>query len=465
MSVIETSDNFAFPSQNSFHTPGNGIHVDERWTQYADRISQRQKPGEYDEISLSLWQVARGDCLDKAIIESYLQLLRDRYSTIEIAEPRELGSDFEQLGAKTSGKTTVLPIEDGGQWLFAVAYPDYVHWFDSRPNSTVPQCLIPSGGNNFPSWTGPKQTRSEDSGLFMLLGIRLLAEGATHLSQQEADVAIPRFRSITLVELLSMTLDPGDGDFEDLTLVVSAPVGPPKRAAGTAVVPFAVPPVSSPQSLPRAVSARSILPSDRKTILTVLSSAVAASRSTKMTRATALAILWSSIKSGTVVSEFHKRYNGILFYEKMEQIKGINPLLLERDYNIDCSTLKEMRSLQPKFRFWRDLCRLHPDQGWAKYTLLCAIPEGYRVPNGRNLQDAKISEIQLRLSNENDTLQRDLARAKNLCEAILRSSLPAEHLMIDFYLFRAGEPLTDESYNAYLSLDPHERIRIPRQSI
>lgn len=482
ISAIEASDSFVFPSQHSFHTPSNGIHVDERWTAYADRISQRQEPGEHDEISPSLWRVARGDFLDMIVVKSYLQLLRDRYSTIEIAEPRELGLDFGQLIANTSGKTTVLPIKDDGQWLFAVVYPDCVHWFDSRPNSIVPQC-ISSNGNNFPSWTGPKQTRPEDSGLFMLLGIRLLTEGAAHLSQQEANAVIPSFRSTILVELLSMILDPGDREFEGLlrreneqdslffneaiwsptlreptvesTLVVSAPVGPASAA------PYAVPPVSSLQPVPKAVLARSILPNDRKTILEVLSGAVAASRSIRMTSDTALAVIWSSIKNGTVVSEFHKRYNGVLFYEKMEQVNQMDPLLLD----IDPSILREMKTMRPRFRFWAELCRLYRGQGLARYTLLCALPKGYRVPNQRNLQVTKLSEIQSRLSDENDTLRRNLAEAENLCKAILQSSLPVERLMIDFYLFRAGEPLTDESYNAYLSLNPHERIRIPRQSL
>jgi hypothetical protein len=83
----------------------------------------------------------------------------------------------------------------------------------------------------------------------------------------------------------------------------------------------------------------------------------------------------------------------------------------------------------------------------------------------REGQDAKIASIRERLSDAHDRLRQDLAKAEDLCRAIVESSLPLETLMIDLYKFRQQEDLTDEYYSAFLSLNPHERVRIPRLSL
>ncbi|KAK3933679.1 hypothetical protein QBC46DRAFT_454667 [Diplogelasinospora grovesii] len=494
--TFESSDDFNFPSKSTFDTQRDSLHMDERWADYTRDMSRLQEPGENDEISRSLWRLARQDHLDRKVIEDYLQLLRTNYSTlITIAEPNELQSDIDQLVTTISKRPAILPLRDGEQWLFAVVYPDCVHWFDSRPNSSIPQCLVASTGSIFPSWTGPKQTRSEDSGLLMLLGIRFLVSGATHLGQEEADMIVKRFRSMVFVELRCMKLNPGDGDFEDLlrheyeqqslffndawdsayreptvdTIPLpgsSTPAEFTHQAVSPARSPDASPSASLPQPLLRAVPGRSIIPDDRKTILTVISNAVTASRSTRMTMATEISILWLSIHNGITLSEFHRRYNGILFYDKMEELKAMNAASRKIEHHIDKATFAQMREQQPKFRFWRDLCEIYHDKGPAKYTLLCAIPEKHRMSNmSKDLQDAKISEIRSRLSDQNDPLHRNLNRAEKLCKAIIESTLPAHKLMIEFYLFRAGEPLTNDSYEAFLSLESQPKIRIPRLQI
>jgi hypothetical protein len=148
-------------------------------------------------------------------VESYLQLLRDKYSnvTLSISEPRALDK-IEELVDRRDEKPTVIPLKDGEQWLFMVLYPDCIHYFDSRQNSSTPQrSTLP-----IKHWTGLRQFRPEDSGLFMLLGIRLLVQGTAHIDQLEAEEVIPRFRSMVLVELLSMKLDPKPRDLEEFLL-------------------------------------------------------------------------------------------------------------------------------------------------------------------------------------------------------------------------------------------------------
>ena len=484
LGTLEPQYDFVFPPHHAFNIPSGSLTIDESWAAYARRISQRQEPREGDEITPSLWRLGRGDHLDTAVVESYLQLLRDRYSTIPILEPSALVANIEELVVRRDEKPTIVPLKDGEQWLFMVVYPDCIHFFDSRQNSLLPQCsALP-----ITNWTGPKQSRPEDSGLFMLLGIRLIVEGAAHVDQSEAEAVITKFRSMVLVELLSMKLDPGPGDleellqresYEDSRFFEEAAWGlrSPASTAEISRSAASLPPVASaqeaaarpnaaltPQSLPRPVHEPAIPPNDRKTILTVLGNAVAASRSTKMTAAAPLVLLWSCIKNDRWSSEFHRRYNGVLFYERMQhQGPGV---LAEPHVTVEVPTLTEMRSLQPKFRFWKELCSLYPNQGPARYTLLSAIPEGFNVSRmSRDVQDAKIAEIRSRLSDENDRLRQDLAKAENLCKAILESSLPTETLMIDLYRYREQEDLTDEYYDAFVSLNPRERIRIPRLTL
>lgn len=64
----------------------------------------------------------------------------------------------------------------------------------------------------------PQQKNGTDCGLFMLMGIRLMAFGAEHLSQSEADEIMPTFRSRVLAEILSGTLDPTPSDYSEFII-------------------------------------------------------------------------------------------------------------------------------------------------------------------------------------------------------------------------------------------------------
>ena len=463
LDTLGPPDGFVFPPYDAFNVLSSGLAIDRRWADYVGGISLQEEPREGDEITPVQWRLSRGDHLHPSIIEDYLQLLRDKGSSISILEPRILSDNIEELVAGQNERPAIIPLIKRGQWSFMVVYPDCIHYFDSRRDTPILRCsTLP-----IKHWTGPKQDRSEDSGVFMLLGIRLLVEGTAHVDQKEGEEIITKFRSMVLVELLSKKLNPKPGDFEQLlpgldeessffgreawSLQTPAPtVETLASEVDSTPAEFVQDPaepngVLTPRSLPRA--APDTPPDDRRTILTVLSNAVLASRSTKMTAATPFEILCAIVKTEKWSSEFHTRYNGVLLYERMQQ-------------RPETSLKKRISS---RFRFWNKLCSLYPVQGLARYALLCAIPEGFNAAKmTAAVQGAKIAEIQRRLEDPNDRLREDLAKVKDLCEAIINSSLPNEILMIDLYKQREQEVLTNECYDVFVSMNPRVQIRIPR---
>lgn len=171
-----------------------------------------------------------------------------------------------------------------------------------------------------------------------------------------------------------------------------------------------------------------------------------------------LAVLWCSLNDSGRVSEFHRRYNGILFAEKLETCNGLDRRLLEMVLNIDRSAVQNVWDTQARYQLWRDLCNLYGDQGPAKYTLLCVIPEGQHVDHQR------ISSIRARLADPTDPLASLLRRAADLCRAIVNCHLPSHTLFIESYKTRANYPLSPEMYEAFLSLDSRPRVPIARMA-
>lgn len=129
-----------------------------------------------------------------------------------------------------------LMTEDGGDQWRAEYYdsalfinngcpPFFISWLrDTFPPSKIKLVL---------SQRNPQQPTGVDCGLFMLMGMRLIASGAEHLSQDEANIIMPDFRARVLAELLAGHLDPlsceYDSFFEQLKertpALEPAPVG------------------------------------------------------------------------------------------------------------------------------------------------------------------------------------------------------------------------------------------------
>ena len=304
----------------------------------------------------------------------------------------------------------------------------------------------------------------------MLLGLRLVANRHTHVSQQDAEV-ISTFRTRVLVELLSKKLDPGAGVFDQLLQreeeLLRCEYDKQSEFFNNATAGMELEPhrqfVTYRQTLPTPSPSQGSLNdwNDCKTILKILHDAVRSIRSIRIGKSTELAVLWSSIDKAAA-SEYHRRYNGALFYDKLEQYRTVDSLALEAGHGIDQSTFKRMKKAQPKYKFWRDLYHLHEEEGLAQYkhTLLCFTEE---CPT-EDEHDEKIAEARRRLLNPDDPLGSQLRRASALCMAIVDCSLPNERLMIEDYGWKAQYPLSDELYGAFLSLDPRPKVPLPRMS-
>ncbi|KAJ9130189.1 hypothetical protein NKR23_g12312 [Pleurostoma richardsiae] len=446
-------------------------------------------PRSGDPVSPSLWSLARGGEPDATVIGDYLSLLRASNQSVRIADIHNARSSRPQ--DPTTGKSvTIVPFQDDENWAYAVIYPDCIHWFDSRGGIPVPSFLSQRGDINLErGWSAPSQTTPEESGLFLLLGIRLITDGRGCLHQPVAGKTLTDFRTRVLIELLTQKLNPDDravqaildSEEEEQSAFFNAamPLEYDHQPSDSQTDPWASLESSRASSVERGGTgetqelraepprspplARDTPLDDRKIILRLMCDAVALSRSTKPSATTGLAMLWSSVK-GNMSGEFHRRLNGVLFRQKMSRLKGIRAISEAMNYDLDRSYVKEMRSVQYRFRFWEELCSLRQDWGDSKFTLLCTVPRGESVENRpREQQDAMLAGIRRRLDDPSDPLSYYLEQARGLCESLLSNRLPPTRLLIDLYPYKAGQDdLTDAEYGAFVSLDPHAKIPTAR---
>jgi hypothetical protein len=222
--------NFKPPAEDKYTQQGHMFSGDDaRCVEYADQVLKRHT-SEDDEMSSSLRRMVQGGPLDALVVEEYLNLLRAGCPKFPIAKTQELDvAKVVELTQSMGERPVILPLHNEGHWLFAALYPDTIHWYDSRPGARNPtetarQNLTVATEDPteiaiqkyLRSSTGPKHSEPKDSALFMLLGIRLAANTHAHLSQQEAEMVIPRFRSRMLVEISTMSLCPSKEDFDEL---------------------------------------------------------------------------------------------------------------------------------------------------------------------------------------------------------------------------------------------------------
>ncbi|KAI9147308.1 hypothetical protein HJFPF1_12327 [Paramyrothecium foliicola] len=186
------------------------------WVDFAQWA--RELPAEEgdDSITPSTLRLARNDHLDAESVASYLELLRVDSPCARIVDIRQLRHDCNEIGDAGVDVPTIVPFQDGDGWAFAVAYSDCIHWYDSRPDASVPIFLTSDDRPVVDDWTGPKQPNLADSGILMLLGIRQIQHGVPHLDQLAANHSGSGFRARVLIELLCGRLNPTESDFENL---------------------------------------------------------------------------------------------------------------------------------------------------------------------------------------------------------------------------------------------------------
>ncbi|KAM3550780.1 hypothetical protein ARSEF4850_008179 [Beauveria asiatica] len=434
------------------------LSTESRLVDYVSRFADTVPKA--DGLSKAAWNMAQPRASPRDAVQSYLDLLRQLDSPIEILPVRPLQDEIT-LSSEGSARPAIIPFADGDAWAFAVAYPDCVHWYDSRRGRHVPSLSSPDERMVTNHWTGPVHERDEDSSIFMLMGIRCIQRGCPHIPQETAVNLASHFRARIVIELLCEKVDPSKSVTESLlseevehqtSFFDDAIHGLDRRSPALSIAEpedvFIPPPVDFGCSPPPVADAR--------TILANLNEASLATRAVVRAAGTPLDILWSLVQNMSSTSAFHDRLNAILFYEEMARHQTDNDVKEAMKHPID---VRDMRIVQARCKFWKDICELRSEWEEDKYVLLLAFP---RAVTGRAGRARHIHELEQRLDDRDDRLRQYLHAARDLCRAILHDSLPRESLMIDIYHLKQHEPLSDEIYDAFVSVKPRARVPLPR---
>jgi hypothetical protein len=181
-------------------------------------------------VAESSLQLLQPDCMiNDEIVEGYLELVRKAGATVGTTRlleteptkgPIDRAIDIDIL--KHSG-SVLFPIHDRtmSHWTFArIALSKDGHTiiaqhFNSLEVVPTPTKLKKWLRNTFQdldatviSGQTPQQKNGADCGLYMLMGIRMMAAGSQHLTQADADEIMPTFRQRVLAEILAGDLDP-----------------------------------------------------------------------------------------------------------------------------------------------------------------------------------------------------------------------------------------------------------------
>ncbi|GKT88552.1 hypothetical protein Ct61P_06402 [Colletotrichum tofieldiae] len=527
-----------FPSTDHFaELEATNLSVSHRWVEYMDTIARSANTGN-DRVSPSLWQMARNDHLDVKVVTNYLELLRHSTPSCQIQQPIVAGTGADAVFIDQEVKMTLLPMQDENSWFAAVAYPDCIHIYNSDKESSMAPRMQEWLSSTFPNrqirycgLIGP--SKQEDSGLLMLLTIRMLMDGRAPARRNDTGF-VRNLRAKTFVELLTKNLDASDRDVDRLQQAVdednsvyfndafdsdnfsshgsdlsfTADTGTMAHMLPTSVRSADDQPISSDwcltsgesptgsdsyseRSPSQVVSSRykangqssatettvlnslgterhpkkhatmpPSMPQECKTILQLLSEAVAFHRSSRLTISSDFATLWSSIRNGSR-SEFYRRYNGVVFYEKMLGLRNDQEIAMLLKSSINEGDLKEMRSLRSRFKVWYDICPLRESWDQSKYTLLCVVSEKSALERASSQQQKDyLSRLQSRLEDKNDPFLGYIESAKELCCSLIEDRFPRDWLMIDSYHLKAGWPMLEPEFTAYTSLDPNPKIEM-----
>ncbi|KAI5465174.1 hypothetical protein BGZ63DRAFT_422125 [Mariannaea sp. PMI_226] len=162
-----------------------------------------------------MWPLVAGKHLTQQIVEAYLDLLRQESPIMGLLGVRLSDSGSIQIGDEGVDQPAIIPFKNGTHWAFAAVYADCIHWYDSKPaqERSRPHFRATRARRLVGGWTGPEHSCPEDSGIVMLIGIRLVLQGVPHLSQKLTDELVRTFRTRMLAELQTQELIPIRGGF------------------------------------------------------------------------------------------------------------------------------------------------------------------------------------------------------------------------------------------------------------
>jgi hypothetical protein len=181
---------------------------------------------------VSLQSLRPGTMINDEVVDGYLDLIRKSGAIISTTRLLENFTTKIHPYDRQMGQIEYLPRQafipihhqTCNHWTFARIVPGgrevamRIEHFDSFPDGNIPPKLKSWIKQYFPDatlepGTSPEQNNGTDCGLFMLLGIRMMAPGSHHLSQSKADEVLPKFRGRVLAEILASTLNPTELDY------------------------------------------------------------------------------------------------------------------------------------------------------------------------------------------------------------------------------------------------------------
>ncbi|RSL42727.1 hypothetical protein CEP54_015374 [Fusarium duplospermum] len=180
------------------------LRQNDAWRDYATRLQELVHISD-DVVTEARRYLAQTGEISATDIHLYLGLLRNSNTALTIAPVtpyEDFDSFFHTLDRE---KSWVVPVQFASSWGFAVVYPDCTHWYDSGGALQKP---------SLPEWPRPSCFDTEDTGVIMLLGIRLVANGLPHASNDLIEEGLPHFRARLLVELGCQKLDPDERALE-----------------------------------------------------------------------------------------------------------------------------------------------------------------------------------------------------------------------------------------------------------
>lgn len=431
---------------------------------------------EYVSRNESQWEGDGDTGLSKSLVEEYLKLLTSQgvAQGVTISEVKQIHHQNTLQADK--GHTTIFPFQTKDAWAFAVVYHDCIHWYDSSTSTDIP-CLDTNDDRKVTnSWKGPKHNRKEDSGIFMLMGIKSIVNGGTHLDQESADALAGGFRACVIIETECQTLDPTDDCFQrflsridgtnshffdeamygleesepSLVTDASSPASPESPVHPIAPSPISPYPLNPPRSYSLTVVRGLPSEADARYILHNLSCAVRAVRLYSGKYTQDINTLWQLGKS--TESLFYNQYIAALLYEK---IQGKTDAQI-RSAISDHAGQAEIKKRRAHGKILSDICSLRNDWGDMKYALILAVPSG-------KLDRSYVSDLANRLDDPQDPLEQYVQKTHSMLRLILTNTIPNEYGIIEFYTVKKHEFLTEELYDAYMTFES-TRVPIPRIS-
>lgn len=205
-----------FPQREAFKQVNMPFHVTAEWIEYMQTVASSVNDTA-QEISPSLWRLARGEHVENDVVTDYARLLQSSCPSSHFADPVNFTSQSVETAAHlcgASGAMTVVPCNYEGAWCAAVAYADCVQLYGVQAESNSEmierlQNLLP--GRTIRCSEPLATTRLEDTGILMLLSMRILVGGG--VPAQCADVTfLQHSRARIFIELLTKNLDAQDSD-------------------------------------------------------------------------------------------------------------------------------------------------------------------------------------------------------------------------------------------------------------